>query len=169
MDARTVQDANGPASAPLLERLFAHMEWADEEVRSSLASNGRSEALELFAHLLGAEEVWLSRLEGRPARTTVWPSLSLAACGALARESARGFRTLLRRLAEGAVPPFCSYTNSAGAEFRSEAVDILAQVALHGAYHRGQISTLLRHAGAGPHPTDYIAFVRGAPAATRQG
>ena len=41
------------------------------------------------------------------------------------------------------------------------------QLLLHGAYHRGQIALLLREGGAEPAPTDYIAFVRGAPAATR--
>jgi uncharacterized damage-inducible protein DinB len=40
-------------------------------------------------------------------------------------------------------------------------------VAMHGSYHRGQITMLVRDAGAEPQPTDYIAFVRGAPAATR--
>jgi uncharacterized damage-inducible protein DinB len=38
---------------------------------------------------------------------------------------------------------------------------------LHGAYHRGQIALLIRQAGAVPAPTDYVAFVRGAPTATR--
>jgi uncharacterized damage-inducible protein DinB len=40
-------------------------------------------------------------------------------------------------------------------------------VALHGAYHRGQIAQLLRQNGAQPAATDYIGFVRGVPAATR--
>ena len=45
--------------------------------------------------------------------------------------------------------------------------DILAHAVLHGSYHRGQVSLLVRDAGAQPQPTDFIAFVRGAPAATR--
>jgi uncharacterized damage-inducible protein DinB len=40
-------------------------------------------------------------------------------------------------------------------------------VALHGAYHRGQIAAALRGAGAVPEPTDFIAFARGSAAATR--
>jgi uncharacterized damage-inducible protein DinB len=40
-------------------------------------------------------------------------------------------------------------------------------VALHGSYHRGQIALLVRAGGSTPAPTDYIAFIRGAPAATR--
>jgi uncharacterized damage-inducible protein DinB len=45
--------------------------------------------------------------------------------------------------------------------------DMLLHVALHGAYHRGQIALLVRAGGSTPSPTDYIAFIRGAPAATR--
>jgi uncharacterized damage-inducible protein DinB len=168
MDALTVHDANGPASVPLLERLFAHVEWADEEVGASLAEAENREALGLFAHVPGAEEVRLARLEGRAPRAAVWSALTLAECRALARENTRAFRSALRRLAEGTVPTSCTYTNSAGAVFTSEPVDILAQVALRGAYHRGQISTLLRRTENVPRTTDFIAFMRGAPAAAKR-
>jgi uncharacterized damage-inducible protein DinB len=60
-----------------------------------------------------------------------------------------------------------TYKNSAGAQFTSLVEDILLHVCLHGAYHRGQITTALRTSGSIPNPTDYIAFIRGAPTATR--
>jgi uncharacterized damage-inducible protein DinB len=47
--------------------------------------------------------------------------------------------------------------------------DILLHTCLHGAYHRGQIARDLRQAGDPPEPTDYIAFIRGSPAATKGG
>ena len=37
---------------------------------------------------------------------------------------------------------------------------------MHGSYHRGQVTMLVRDAGAEPQPTDYNRFVRGVPAAT---
>jgi len=52
--------------------------------------------------------------------------------------------------------------------FRSRVEDILLHVVLHGCYHRGQVAIALREAGAEPSATDFIAFVRGVPAATRQ-
>jgi uncharacterized damage-inducible protein DinB len=58
------------------------------------------------------------------------------------------------------------YTNTAGRAFRSRVDDILTHVALHGSYHRGQLAMLARQGGGEPASTDYIAFVRGAPAAT---
>ena len=38
---------------------------------------------------------------------------------------------------------------------------------MHGMYHRGMTSVLTRRGGGTPAPTDYIAYVRGAPTATR--
>jgi uncharacterized damage-inducible protein DinB len=43
----------------------------------------------------------------------------------------------------------------------------LLHVFLHSAYHRGQVSLMVRRSGGVPAPTDFIAFVRGAPTATR--
>jgi uncharacterized damage-inducible protein DinB len=45
---------------------------------------------------------------------------------------------------------------------------MLVHVALHGQYHRGQVALLLRASGFEPATTDYIAWTRGVPAATRQ-
>jgi uncharacterized damage-inducible protein DinB len=60
------------------------------------------------------------------------------------------------------------YRNSAGLAFESTVEDILLHVCLHGSYHRGQIARAVRQGGATPAPTDYIGFIRGSPAATRQ-
>ena len=60
------------------------------------------------------------------------------------------------------------YRNSAGTAFDSRIDDILMHVAVHGAYHRGQVALSLRQEGVRPNPTDYIAFIRGAPTATRE-
>jgi uncharacterized damage-inducible protein DinB len=52
------------------------------------------------------------------------------------------------------------YRNSAGVPFHTSVADMLAQAALHGSYHRGQIALLVRQGGGTPAVTDYIAFVR---------
>ena len=124
-------------------------------------------ALALLAHVIGAEAVWLARLEQRPVEVAVWPTLTVDECEALARRTHEGLRTLAAQDAPAA-ERVVHYRNSAGAEFDSRISDVLLHAALHGAYHRGQVELLLRDAGAEPAPTDYIAFVRGAPAAVRQ-
>jgi len=76
-------------------------------------------------------------------------------------------RRLLDRASEADFARIVSYRNSAGHPYQSTVEDILLHVALHGSYHRGQIATLLRQSGSEPVLTDYIAFIRDAPAASR--
>lgn len=153
-----------------LKRLFAHMEWADAAVLTAFRSTATPpRALELYAHILGAEHVWLTRLRQTPARHAVWPTLDLTDCDELARENAAGFKAYLDAATATTLASEAPYTNSAGQSFRTRVDDILLHVALHGSYHRGQVALLVREAGTKPASTDYIAFVRGVPAATRTG
>ncbi len=118
--------------------------------------------------MLGAEQVWLARLRQTAPTTAVWPRLDLAACARLAQATHAGYAAILAELSAATLSRVISYVNSAGNSFSSTIEDILVHVAMHGSYHRGQVALLLREAGAEPSPTDYIAFVRGSPAATRQ-
>ncbi len=143
------------------------MEWADARVLESLRQpRVPALAVQVYAHVLGAEHVWLTRLEQRERAMPVWPSLTLEECERVARENARGFRAYVDRLTSADVQRTVHYRNSAGLEFDSGIEEILLHVAMHGSYHRGQVALLVRDAGAEPAPSDYIAFVRGVPAAT---
>jgi uncharacterized damage-inducible protein DinB len=157
--------------ATYLNRLLGHMGWADQSVLSALHQAGESppECLQLFAHLLGAEAVWLARLRQQPPAVAVWPELSLDECGALARTNRDGYGRFINALNDADLPRGIPYRNSAGRDFVSSIEDILLQVFLHGTYHRGQIASAMRRGGSIPAPTDYIGFIRGVPAATRTG
>ena len=152
-----------------IARLFEHMRWADDRVVAALAAwpDASPRAIELLAHVLGAEQVWLARLQQRPPDTPVWPSLDVDGCRALLDHNREQYAAYLARLAPNDLAGTIRYRNSAGVEFDSQVEDILLHVALHGSYHRGQIALLVRDGGAEPNATDYIAFVRGAAAATR--
>ncbi|HEX9165457.1 MAG TPA: DinB family protein [Gemmatimonadales bacterium] len=155
-----------------LRRLLAHLVWADDRAHDAIAAASPTqgaEATALYAHILAAEHVWLRRLEERPPEVDVWPTLTLPEAQALAAANRVGLTTYLDGLAPADLNREIRYVNSAGQAFTSKIEDILLHVCLHGAYHRGQVGWLLRRAGAIPAPTDYIAYVRGAPAATRQG
>lgn len=154
------------------QRLLGHMRWADEKVLEALRQapgDHARRALELYAHILGAESVWLSRLQSGRATVAVWPDLSLAECEELARENQSRYDAWLAGFQESDLDRQVSYVNSAGQPFRSTVEEILLQVWLHGTYHRGQVALLIRDGGGTPAPTDFIAFARGAPAATRMG
>jgi len=152
-----------------LTKLISHLAWADDRVLAALrsATTPDSSCLELFAHVLAAEHVWLARLKGETPRHPVWPALSLEECAGLVQANQRDLIAFVGDLTAGDLSRGITYRNSAGQEFASSIEDILLQVSLHGTYHRGQIAWALRHGGGVPMPTDYIAFVRGSPAAKR--
>jgi uncharacterized damage-inducible protein DinB len=148
--------------------LLDHMAWADERVLESLRQpQVPARALEIYAHVVGVEHRWFARLEGRDPTVAVWPDLTITECERLGRENRAAFRDYVDRLTSDDLRRSVHYRNSAGEEFDSAIEDILLHVAMHGSYHRGQVTLLVRDAGAEPQPTDYIAFVRGVPAATR--
>ncbi|MDQ2767831.1 MAG: DinB family protein [Gemmatimonadota bacterium] len=150
-----------------LSKLLEHLVWADERVLASLRAMTHPDqrALDLYAHVLGTEHVWLARMQERTPREKVWPDLSLERAQALAAETAASLRSFLQSLSTDQLQRKIAYRNSAGVAFESTIEDMLLQVMLHGCYHRGQVALLIRGAGAEPAPTDYIAFVRGVPAA----
>lgn len=151
-----------------IRRLWAHLAWADALLLDALAAapTPPAEALREYAHILGADEVWLARVEQRSPTAAVWPQVTLAEARILAADIHAGYARYFVALDHRELSRVVSYTNSAGDSFHNTVQDILLQVALHAQYHRGKINLLLRQAGMIPAPTDYIAFVRGAPAAT---
>ncbi len=151
-----------------VRRRFEHVAWADARLLQALqgAASPPGEAVREFAHIFGAGEVWLARLEGRPPRASVWPELTLAELPALIETVRAGYANYLESLAEAGLERHVAYSNSAGKSFQNSVQDILLQVVLHAQYHRGKVNLLLRQAGFDPAPADFIAFVRGSPAAT---
>ena len=152
-----------------LQKLFEHIAWADDQVLRALrdAPGSESRALSYFAHILGAESVWLARVRGEPPRLAVWPTLSLDECAEMVAEHRVAFVSVVADADARTLQRDVSYVNSAGRAFTSTLEDILIHVALHGTYHRGQVSIFMRDSGGVPAPTDYIAMARGAAAATR--
>lgn len=151
-----------------IRRLWDHARWADERLLAAfLESEGEPpEAFGEFCHVLGATETWLARLERRAALLPVWPELTLDGAAAETGALHAGYAGLLGRLTEPGLAATVEYVNTAGQRFENTVSDILVHAALHAQYHRGKVNLLLRQAGRTPIPADYIAFVRGVPAAT---
>jgi uncharacterized damage-inducible protein DinB len=145
-----------------LQRQFEHDFWANrEEVRTLAALNDPpAPALKLLAHIVAAQWLWLDRLQRNPQRIAVWPQLSLSDYSAQLLQLQQAWCTYLAGLSEEDLTKACSYTNSKGEAWESNVIDILAQVILHSAHHRGQIATELRRSGNVPTPVDYIHAVR---------
>ncbi len=151
-----------------LRRLWDHAAWADLALLAELERLPAipAEVLREYAHILGAESVWLARLEGRAPTSAIWPDLALPAVGALAQENLAAYARFFAGLRDSGLARNVAYVNSAGLVFTNTMSDILLQVLLHGQYHRGKMNLLLRESALEPVPFDFITFVRGRPAAT---
>ena len=139
------------------------MDWANQRVVDLLRETEGEppKALRVLAHLVGAERVWLARIQRSDAAgLEIWPELDVERVATLSRETAAGFANLLGRSSPGELAQPVQYRNSRGVEYSTPMADILTHVALHGSYHRGQIAREVRHGGAEPVNTDYITYVR---------
>lgn len=145
-----------------LRRQFAYNEWANREVLNSLRRAADARSLELMAHILGAEILWMDRLQQRPQSVPVWPGLDLTTCELKAREVATSWNEYLKALTDADLSGDARYTNSKGEPWTSTVLDVLDHVILHSAYHRGQIASHMRSLGQTPAYSDFIH-------ATRQG
>ena len=142
------------------KRLFEYEFRVDAVILENLVrSSDLEEGWRLFTHLLAAQELWLSRMEGRESTLPVWPDPDAELCHTLLKRNREGYGAFLERLDDE--ERLCSYTNSQKVPFTSTVGEILDHLLLHGAYHRGQIALHFRNAGLDPALTDYIAFTRG--------
>lgn len=145
-------------------RNFDHMYWANTQIVHALqgVEGDIEKPLRLFAHVLAAEKVWLTRINGKDASTIViWPDVySLEDCENFVQENNAGYMHYFKHHTDDDLLNVISYRNSKGDAFNTTVYDILTQVFLHGSYHRGQLAALLRKEGIEPVNTDYITFVR---------
>jgi len=148
--------------ADYLRRQFAYDEWANREVLTAIraAGSANERSLQLMAHILAAEQVWLDRLKQQPQSVPVWPKPDLEQCAVQAAELGQRWLEFLDLITAGDVSQSVSYKNSKGEEWSSTIVDILTHVVLHSAYHRGQIASHMRALGQTPAYTDFIHGVR---------
>ena len=147
--------------ADYLRREFAYDEWANREVLNAIRAAGEDKrSLQLMAHILSAERLWLERLKQQPQSLPVWPEPDLAQCETLAAEMGGLWLEFLDLITAGDVSQSISYKNSKGEEWTSTIVDVLTHVVMHSAYHRGQIASHMRENGQTPAYTDFIHGVR---------
>jgi len=145
----------------LIKRLFEYDNWAIERELNALENVDNPEALKMLGHILAAKRIWLVRLNGEDSSAvSTFPDITLADCRKLAAELAMGFAGQLAALESGTAPETITYKNTKGAEFTTPVIDVIAHVAFHGAYHRGQIALLLRQGGDAAVNTDYVTFIR---------
>ncbi|QJC50903.1 damage-inducible protein DinB [Paenibacillus albicereus] len=138
-------------------RVLEHLEKLPAGTLTQEVQLGFSSLAEVLGHLAAAEEIWLARLKGEPS-----PSLTPRPFQTVeqARLTFDGIFMAMRQYLD--MNPdsetVLTYRNLAGKEFQCTIADIVQHVLYHGAYHRGNISTILRSLGHRGVGTDYFLF-----------
>ena len=152
---------------PYFSKLFRYTAWADRKLLDALREfpEAQAEGLPLFAHVLGSEHVWLSRIHGRGASITSFPELTIDECDDVLTTNIHGYAILIAAIDDESEAQRIRYRNKDDMEFETPLGEILTHVVTHGAYHRGQVAKAIgRAAGQGSAPsTDYIVFSREFP------
>jgi len=147
----------------ILRELFEFNDWANRRFLALIGalSNPGQRPLDLLAHLLTAEEIWLMRLRGQDTLgVDKSPKLTIVQCKSLVNEHKNAFAKVVEEFESRGLDSPVTYRNLSGREFTTSAGDILTHMALHGTYHRGQIALALRAEEIVPVDTDFITFVR---------
>ena len=147
---------------PRFRRLFAYDEWANREALTSLRQTGAPppRSLKWLGHVLGAERLWLGRLQRDHKAVAVWPELTLDQCTGEIADLARLWQDYLNALTPEQLSRPIPYVNTKGESWTNTVDDILTHVVIHSAYHRGQIAADVRASGHTPAYTDFIHGVR---------
>jgi uncharacterized damage-inducible protein DinB len=145
-----------------LRRQLAYDAWANREVLTALRTSAHpaTRPLQLLAHILSAEQLWLERLRNQPQSLPVWPDFTFDECEEQITDLARLWREFLGQLSPEALSAEISYKNSKGEPWTNTVEDVLTHVLLHSAYHRGQIASHVRASGEQPAYTDFIHAAR---------
>jgi uncharacterized damage-inducible protein DinB len=149
--------------------LFAYTMWADRQMLEFLAGipaddltrdTGTSfgSLLGTMSHILGAEQIWLSRFVGSPLERlpTERDYADLPSLAAGFVDFWPQLEVFMASLSDAQVAADLTWTNSRGETHTTSTHRALLHFANHSTYHRGQVASQLRQLGHSPPSTDLI-------------
>ncbi|MFZ0315200.1 MAG: DinB family protein [Candidatus Korobacteraceae bacterium] len=167
-------------------RMFSVLEKLSNEQFTATRQSSFSSVRESVLHIVAAEWIWLRRWKGNSPRATVADTSNASAMSSALHNGGVAVETLatlaglqsfadsieqerqefLAGLTDDALQARLKYTDMGGKEFSMPLVYLLQHLVNHGTYHRGQVTTLLRQAGAETVAFDLLFFVREQEAGT---
>ncbi|MDB5090555.1 MAG: hypothetical protein JWR09_4549, partial [Mucilaginibacter sp.] len=137
--------------------------YANETILNAIVkANMPEKPVELMAHLLVAQQIWLNRCKGLPAvGGALWPDWKADTFSDIIAENSSEWLNYIANLQEDDFEKLIPYKNAKGDRFENKLPDVLAHLINHGTHHRAQIGQQLKFSGADSLPnTDYIAYIR---------
>ncbi len=146
-------------------KLFNYDKYANALISNAInAAGGPDKPVQLMAHLLAAQIVWVSRcLYMPPPNVDLWPQLGDKRFDfpAIITSNHSMWITCLNTFKETDFDKIVQYKRLNGDSYENQLSDIITHVINHGTHHRAQIGQLLKQAGFENLPnTDYIAYLR---------
>ncbi|RZL61779.1 MAG: damage-inducible protein DinB [Pedobacter sp.] len=143
----------------MIEEFIRYTELADREILDVFSTTDKDmpEAERLFSHVLNAQHIWVSRVEGLPLKYEIWQEHSKKDFENI---SAENFKRIKTSLAKQDLNNTITYHDSRGNEYKNEVAEMFMQMLNHSTYHRGQIVSMFKKEGLTPPVTDYIYFKR---------
>lgn len=125
------------------------------------SSSQTGKPVELMAHLLAAQQIWLKRCLLDPVpRAALWPDWPADSLKAIAEQNHTDWISFLDQLSPDDFNATITYKNLQEHVFNNTLSDILAHLVNHGTHHRAQAGIYLKQAGVQLPTTDYIFYVR---------
>lgn len=144
-------------------RLYKYNEWANQQLLKVMdgVASPSNDVMVALSHYLAAQEIWISRIEGRPARINgVWEVYDLQRCHELAAQTAESWNSYISRIPVEDYYRKIAYKNTKGDYYETPIIDIMGHCVNHATYHRAQIARMLRLEGTTPVNTDFITYAR---------
>jgi len=147
---------------PYLQRLFKYDTWANHEVVDALASAPKppQRSVKLMGHVVASEWLWLFRIIHEPQKYDTWEEMTIEDLKDSTDELSQVWINFFGELRADSLVKNVSYKNTKGEQWSNSLQDILMHVAMHSAYHRGQVASDMRAHGLTPVYTDFIHGVR---------
>lgn len=142
------------------ERILAQIEKVSDADFVKTMSKGYGSLRATLVHLIGAEWLWRSRLDGSsPAAGLREQDLAtFDAIRARWREEGSKLRAFIANLNEAELQRIVQYKNTKGDAFARPLWQILSQLANHGTQHRAEAAAMLTDLGLSPGNLDQTIF-----------
>lgn len=143
-----------------LRSLNEHGIWADARMLAAVeaAPFDTTDALRELSHVRGAQEIWLTRLEGTTPAIPAWPTWGAAELADASSSLDARLRAVIDALTLDALAKPVQYRNLAGTPHETALGDILLHLMMHGQYHRGRANIALKSAGKDAVGVDYMLW-----------
>lgn len=145
------------------DRLLTSVEALTPEQYTRALGSSFPSVRDTLVHIYSAEWIWLSRWHGESPTMLLQPAAypDLATLRTAWDEHRAKLSAFVARLDDRTLHEVIAYRTTDGQPWRQPLWHMLQHVVNHAAYHRGQVTTMLRQLGATPPKSqDLIAFYR---------